>query len=500
MLTWVKRTFFQSLELDSQKNRLLLLIFFLVFVLGEANVLKSLPLLSTPNLIFVITGGAVFLTGIILIFFPRMETSFKYIFTTLSMVFTIVQLWLFSSVPNVYEVVYFTLAIPLIYLNGNLIWFTGGSLLLFTNLGYSLWYDLFFPARPAQLANVSIGLLFQTTILMWGVTKIGQYLVSIANKEKEEAHQKTIELERTYHKVKETVSQLQVSFQTLKGNVLVSSASTEEIRTAFKEIAIGSQSQAESVTQAVEQLEEIEEASGNILSKVKEVAGNITDSLQLAKASKQELAQFDGNMNDLNQIVYETGSVVRELTEQTNQINQIVNLITGIASQTNLLALNAAIEAARAGEQGKGFAVVADEVRKLAEQSHQSAENIQVILKRFKEKAEVIEGQISRGESVQQESNVMLQKVSSNVDQLSLFIDSINEVMEKIVDHQQDFMRMATGVTQEMSHVSSITEQTSAATEEVLASVEEEAQRIRQSVVELENVYESVAELEQITK
>lgn len=121
-----------------------------------------------------------------------------------------------------------------------------------------------------------------------------------------------------------------------------------------------------------------------------------------------------------------------------------------------------------------------------------------MILKRFKEQAEIIEDKIVRGESVQQDNNQMLQQVVANVDQLRSFIVTINETMGTIVQHQQVFQQKTSDVVQEMNHVSSVTEETSAATQEVLASVEEESHRIHQSVEALDNVHASIAKLQTV--
>ncbi|MGO0062154.1 DUF4077 domain-containing protein [Brevibacillus fluminis] len=499
LVTKMKNSFLDHLESDHGKNKLMLLIFFIVYVYGECNVLTSTPFMHPVNLVFFSCATAILTVGLILFQLKSFRSSFKYLICALNIAFAIVQMLIFNGLPPVFEIIYFTIATSALYLNGRLVLFTGLSLWLFAILGNHYWHDIFFPQRLAEIANVSEGLILQTTFILWGVTQIGHYLTRSMKREKEEATLKSGELQRAYKMIDTTLKELLVNVDTLKENVLISSQSSQEIQLAFKEIAMGAQNQADSITQSAEQLNDMEEISADILQKVQTVAGNIHESLELGTSSKKQISSFEDNMNELTKVVNETGIVVRNFTEQSMKINEIVKLITDIAAQTNLLALNAAIEAARAGEQGRGFAIVAGEVRKLAEKSQESAENIQVILNRFIGQAELIEEKILRGEHVQKENSKILGKIFSNVDTLSSFLTEIHDVMQTIVHHQQQFKEKATHIVSDMAVVSTVTEQTSAATEQVLASVEEESSRIQISVRALEQVKRTMDELGRLT-
>ncbi|MDF2037815.1 methyl-accepting chemotaxis protein [Cytobacillus oceanisediminis] len=206
---------------------------------------------------------------------------------------------------------------------------------------------------------------------------------------------------------------------------------SEESAKAIEEMAIGIQRIAEAST-------DVSEQSNTVTQQVKE--------------GFDEIQSIIRQINEIKETVNDSSLFIEELGTQAIEIEDIVNLISGIAEQTNLLALNAAIEAARAGEHGKGFAVVSQEVKKLAEGSKASAAQIAEKLNHFRSSIEQAVGNMHAS--------------SGKVEEGTVLVNSAGEKFNQI-------LHAVEGVTGEIQEVSAVTEELSAGSEEISASIDE---------------------------
>lgn len=263
-----------------------------------------------------------------------------------------------------------------------------------------------------------------------------------------------------------------------------SAEATNQVAVTISEVAEGAENQARStdVTSKV-----VERLSDNIrqVAQNTHVATGVAD--RTAAAAKQGDTAINEAMSQMSTIentVYSSAQVVTKLGERSKEIGQIVGTISAIAGQTNLLALNAAIEAARAGEQGRGFAVVAEEVRKLAEQSQESALQISNLIseiqldtnhavlamndgaREVKIGAEVV-GHAGRSFK---EIVTLIEEVSSQIREISASIQLMASESKEIVASVYDIEKISKAAAEHTQTVAAATEEQSASIQEIAAS------------------------------
>lgn len=254
-----------------------------------------------------------------------------------------------------------------------------------------------------------------------------------------------------------------------------SSKVTEEIAKAIQVVAENTTEQSRQVALSVDKTVKMEEASKAVTSKCNYMLETAEESHNISSEAFKAVDKavysmkiiVDNNENNLNES--------KVLIEKSAEIGKIVEVITGIASQTNLLALNAAIEAARAGEQGKGFAVVADEVRKLAEQSAVAANQISNLIGGIQGQISSITDSMDKGSKEITSGMETALQAGTHFEDIEKAISNIFSVVRDVSSATEVMIESANGTVTEMKETSAISEQTASATEQVSAAAEEQS-------------------------
>lgn len=280
-----------------------------------------------------------------------------------------------------------------------------------------------------------------------------------------------------YARLKENINSLAESFSSALSEVdeaiqATASAATE-ISSSSEQMAAGSQEQSQQTTEIAGAVEQMTKTILDSNKNTNYAAENSRLASLNASTGAVKIAETKEGMKKIVESTKQTGDRITSLANRTGQIGEITQVINDIADQTNLLALNAAIEAARAGEQGRGFAVVADEVRKLAERTTKATKEIGDTIEQIQQEARLADESMENAGRAVDEGMRLTEEVAGALDQILNVNQKVNDIITQVAAASEEQSIVAEQISRNIEGISSVTQQSAAGTEQIARAAED---------------------------
>ncbi|MEG0470879.1 MAG: methyl-accepting chemotaxis protein [Solibacillus sp.] len=316
------------------------------------------------------------------------------------------------------------------------------------------------------------------------------------------------QLTETTNYMTETMNSLLKHIQTVSNDVaahseeLMQSATevktgTEQIVDTVTEIASGTEVQASNASDVATTMTDFTTKVTDVNASSDEVNRYSDEVMNLTKEGSRLMEASTNQMMTIDHIVKDAVVSVDELSKQTQEISTLVSVIHNIADQTNLLALNAAIEAARAGEHGKGFAVVADEVRKLAEQVSVSVDDITNIVLKIQKDSVLVTTSLESGYEEVAKGTTQIASTSATFTHIAEAVHAMSIRIEDMSGKLEDVVHNTATINKSVDEIAAVSEQSAAGIEETSATIQQAASsmdEITNSAVNLAEMAENLNE------
>ncbi len=281
------------------------------------------------------------------------------------------------------------------------------------------------------------------------------------------------EIGELYTGFNRAIENIRTMMQRVAEAVSAAASASAEISASAEEMAAGASQQTEQASEVAAAVEEMSQTIGESMRNAKKASELANQSGKTAQAGGAVVSETIEGMNRIALVVKQSAETVQALGKSSDQIGEIVQVIDDIADQTNLLALNAAIEAARAGEQGRGFAVVADEVRKLAERTTKATKEIAVMIKQIQKNTDGAVESMVEGTKEVDAGKKLADNAGASLQEIIMSSGSVVDTVMQLAATSEEQAKASDQISRSITSISNVTQETASGTHQIARAAED---------------------------